>query len=109
MLFNFGVYLFYKLPYEWWWFVVLLLLPDIGMTGYLINKKFGALTYNLFHHRGLAILIYLFGLSGSLPMVQLVGVILFAHIAMDRTFGYGLKYNKGFNYTHLGEIGKKNG
>jgi hypothetical protein len=23
--------------------------------------------------------------------------------------GYGLKYEKGFKFTHLGEIGKKNG
>lgn len=29
------------------------------------------------------------------------------HSAMDRLFGYGLKYNKGFKYTHLGEIGRE--
>ena len=109
MLFNFGVYLFYKLPYEWWWFVALLLVPDLSILGYLVNKKVGAFIYNFFHHRGLAILIYLFGLWQSMPMVQLSGAILFSHIAMDRTFGYGLKYNKGFNYTHLGEIGQGNG
>ncbi|HZJ19645.1 MAG TPA: DUF4260 family protein [Pricia sp.] len=28
---------------------------------------------------------------------------------MDRIFGYGLKYNKGFKFTHLGEIGNTNG
>lgn len=33
----------------------------------------------------------------------------FPHAAMDRIFGYGLKYEKGFKYTHLGEIGNTNG
>jgi hypothetical protein len=44
-----------------------------------------------------------------LPIIQLIGTILFIHIAMDRIFGYGLKYDKGFKFTHLGEIGNKNG
>jgi len=28
-----------------------------------------------------------------------------AHIGFDRALGYGLKYSKGFGYTHLGRIG----
>ena len=109
MLFLFGIVLFAQLSYEWWWFPALILLPDIGMLGYLINERIGAITYNAFHHRGLAILIYLFGQYMHMPIVQLIGIILFAHTAMDRIFGYGLKYFKGFKYTHLGEIGKSNG
>jgi len=38
--------------------------------------------------------------------LQLAGTILFAHIAMDRFFGYGLKYEKSFSFTHLCEMGK---
>lgn len=109
MLFLFGIVLFTQLPFQWWWFIVLILLPDIGMLGYLINERIGAIIYNAFHHRGLAILIYLFGQFKGIPIIQLIGIILFAHIAMDRIFGYGLKYFKGFKYTHLGEIGKSNG
>ena len=33
-------------------------------------------------------------------------IILFAHISMDRIFGYGLKFNDSFFNTHLGKIGK---
>lgn len=33
--------------------------------------------------------------------------ILFGHSAMDRIFGYGLKFNDNFKNTHLGWIGKK--
>lgn len=45
----------------------------------------------------------------SLPLWQLAGIILFSHSAMDRIFGCGLKYDEGFNFTHLGEMGNNNG
>jgi hypothetical protein len=109
ILFVFGIYLFSLLPYAWWWFPALLLLPDLGMLGYLAGNTAGAFCYNLFHHRGLALGCYLMGTYLSLPLWQLAGVVLFAHIAMDRALGYGLKYEKGFRYTHLGKIGKHNG
>ncbi|NAS10452.1 DUF4260 domain-containing protein [Poritiphilus flavus] len=104
--FGFGVYLFSLLPFAWWWFPALILLPDIGMLGYLMGNRVGAFFYNLFHHKGLALAIYLLGVYLALPLWQLVGVILFSHAAMDRIVGYGLKYEKGFKFTHLGEIGK---
>ena len=108
-MFVLGVFMFGLLGYEWWWFLVLVLVPDIGMLGYLFGDKIGAFAYNLFHHKGLAILLYFMGMYLSFPIVQLAGVILFSHASMDRVFGYGLKYEKGFKYTHLGEIGMKNG
>ena len=103
-MFGLGVYLFSLLPYVWWWFLVLLLAPDIGMIGYLFGNKTGAFTYNIFHHKGIAIAVYLVGVYFSMPMVQLAGTILFAHAAFDRILGYGLKYEKGFKFTHLGEL-----
>lgn len=108
-MFALGIYLFGLLDYAWWWFLVLILLPDIGMVGYAFGKKAGAITYNLFHHKGIAIVLYLLGIYLSLPLCQLAGIILFSHAAMDRIFGYGLKYDKGFKFTHLGEIGSNNG
>ena len=105
LMFVLGIYLFNQLDYAWWWFLVLILAPDIGMVGYLFNNKIGALTYNLFHHKGLAILVYLVGVYFSIPLCQLIGIILFSHSALDRAMGYGLKYDKGFKFTHLGEIG----
>lgn len=105
-LFLLGIYLFSLLNYDWWWFIALLLTPDIGMFSYFLNAKIGAFTYNLFHHRAIAIIIYLMGIYLSIPLCQLIGILLFSHIAFDRCLGYGLKYEKGFKYTHLGEIGK---
>lgn len=109
LMLIFGIYLFSLLEYQWWWFLVLILTPDIGMLGYLFGNKVGAFTYNIFHHKGIAIAVYLLGIYFELPLYQLVGVILFSHAAFDRVLGYGLKYEKGFKFTHLGEIGKANG
>jgi hypothetical protein len=106
-LFVLGIYFFNQLDYVWWWFLVLILTPDLSMIGYIFGNKTGALCYNLFHHKGIAIALYFAGIYFSNSLIQLSGVILFTHSSMDRMFGYGLKYEKGFKYTHLGEIGKK--
>ncbi|SHM68647.1 DUF4260 domain-containing protein [Flavobacterium chilense] len=105
-LFALGIFLFNRLNFDWWWFLVLILAPDLSMLGYLSGNKSGAFFYNVFHHKGIALLIYALGCYLSIETIQLAGIILFSHSAMDRIFGYGLKYEKGFKYTHLGEIGK---
>ena len=101
-MFGLGIFAFNQLDFLWWWFLVLILTPDIGMVGYLVNSKIGALSYNIFHHKGLAILIYVAGIYSANEVVQLVGITLFSHSALDRVFGYGLKYGSSFNDTHLG-------
>lgn len=101
-----GIYVFGFLYYDWWWFLVLFLAPDVSMLGYVLGNKAGAFLYNLCHHKGLAIMIYLTGFFFLVPELQLIGVIMFSHAAFDRMLGYGLKYEKGFKYTHLGTIGK---
>lgn len=95
------------LGYAWWVFLVLLLLPDFAMIAYLINTKTGAWIYNLFHHQGMAVLLILSGFWIHLPIVQLGGWIIFGHSALDRSFGYGLKYEDHFKHTHLGWIGNQ--
>ena len=102
--FLFGIFLFTQLDYAWWWFPVLLLTPDIGMLGYIVNTKVGAFTYNLFHHKAVAILVLLLGYYLSNDIIALTGIILFSHSAMDRIFGYGLKYPDHFKHTHLGNL-----
>ncbi len=101
-----GIYLFNLLDYQWWWFLVLILTPDFSMIGYLFGNKTGAICYNLFHHKAIAILMYLVGIYFGQEILQLAGVILFSHSSLDRLMGYGLKYESGFKDTHLGKIGK---
>jgi len=101
-LFVASVILFSLTTFEWWWFLVLLLLPDLGMLGYLAGNAVGAFTYNIFHHRAVAIVVLSIGWYFKMPWVELAGIILFGHIAMDRVFGYGLKFTDSFHHTHLG-------
>ena len=102
-----AVYLNTFLPYEGWVFWALLLTPDIGLLGYAVNPRVGAVTYNIFHHKGLALLLYLTGAIFSAELLQFIGLLLFGHSSFDRMFGYGLKYSDSFHHTHLGMIGKK--
>lgn len=103
--FILGIILFSQLSYSWWVFPALLLVPDIGMLGYLISPKIGALCYNLFHNKSVAILFMVMGFFYWGEVFTLVGIILFSHSALDRIFGYGLKYPDSFKNTHLGKIG----
>lgn len=94
------------LGYEWWLFPALLLLPDLSMLGYLVNGRVGSAIYNVFHHQALAIVAGIVGFYLKIPELQLAGLVLFGHSAMDRALGYGLKYADSFKHTHLGWIGK---
>ncbi len=100
-LFCISIFLFTQLDFAWWWFPLLLLVPDIGMAGYAIDKKVGAYFYNFVHHRGIGIIIYLIGAFAAQQVLQLAGIILFAHSTIDRVFGFGLKYADDFKHTHL--------
>lgn len=106
-MFGFSIFLFNQTDYNWWIYLIFILTPDIGMLGYVINTKIGAVTYNLFHHRGIALVILIIGYYYSLEWLVLAGIILFGHAAMDRMLGYGLKYDDDFKHTHLGWIGSK--
>src|SRR4030042_6197145 len=98
-LFILSIFLFSKLGFSWWWFPLLLLAPDIGMIGYVINPAVGAFIYNLVHHRALSIALYIAGSMISIPLMQLTGIIMFAHSTMDRVFDYGFKYKDNFKHT----------
>lgn len=99
-----AVVLYAKSGRSWWIFAVLLLAPDLFMLFYLINAKVGALAYNVVHSYVFpliaAALMLIFDRAGLLPYV----LIWVAHIGMDRSLGYGLKYKTAFARTHLGEL-----
>ena len=100
------VYLLSQHQSHWWVYLMLVLGPDVGMLGYLVNNRLGATTYNLLHHKGVAVAVFAAGFFSQNLNLQLLGLILFGHSSMDRMFGYGLKYFTGFRDTHLGLIGK---
>ena len=106
-MFVFCIYVLSLFQVSWWVYLLLAIGPDVGCVGYAFGNKSGAVCYNLFHHKGIAVAIFLAGFILNDQWTQIAGIILFGHSAMDRVFGYGLKMNEGFKYTHLGTIGKK--
>lgn len=105
--FILSILLFNLLDYAWWVFPACILLPDLSMIGYLANPKIGAWVYNFFHHKLVAIIVISLGFWLDHSLLSLVGITLFGHLAMDRVYGYGLKYKEDFKSTHLGWIGTK--
>lgn len=108
LLFGLALFLFSGLDYGWGWYALLFLTPDLSMLGYLANPRLGAWTYNLVHHKGISVALYLLGYVLSVPWLMLAGTVLLGHSSLDRVFGYGLKYSDAFQNTHLGVIGKQN-
>ena len=93
----------YFLPvhFPWWLWIILFLLSDLSMLGYLVNTTIGAFLYNIIHHKAIALIIITIGFFTGLLWLEVSGIILFGHIAMDRTLGFGFKYTDSFKHTHL--------
>jgi len=100
----------YYLQVQWWWYILLLLGPDISFIGYLGGNKVGAVVYNIFHHKGIAVVLIVLSFFMRIEAGEIMlytGIVLFGHSSMDRFFGFGLKHFEGFKYTHLGQMGNK--
>lgn len=80
---------------------VCLFLPDLSMVGYLAGNETGAKVYNSVHNLIVPSVLTIFGLIMTNQLVLYAGLILFIHIFMDRSLGYGLKYSDDFKHTHL--------
>lgn len=98
--------IYINLGFEWYWLIILFFVFDISMFGYLINKEVGAVTYNAVHSVVGPILLLLGYVLFDGKVLLFIALLWFFHIAVDRTFGYGLKHFEGFHHTHLGKIGK---
>ncbi len=87
---------------SWWLYIILFLSPDIGMIGYLVNTKVGAVTYNLFHHKAVGCILILLGVIQTNDYLLFAGLLFLAHSSFDRILGYGLKYPDSFKHTNVG-------
>lgn len=85
-------------------FVLLLFVPDVSMIGYLKGPEFGAITYNVIHTYVAPIVLLAIGVMLDNALVGLLGLILLAHIGLDRALGFGLKYPTAFKDTHLQRV-----
>lgn len=89
------------------WLIVLILAPDLAIAGYLRGPHVGAVVYNVVHNWATAGIVLGLGFAFAVPGLVLAGVVLIAHVGMDRALGYGLKYPTAFQDTHLGRIGRR--
>lgn len=95
-----------KLGFAWSTFAWFFLTPDIALLGFLASSRIGAFTYNAGHSYIGAFSCLAAGFLNANPALICASIIWCAHIGFDRALGYGLKYSRGFAYTHLGVIGK---
>ena len=91
---------------SWWVFVILFLAPDLSFIAYLSDAKTGAVVYNAAHSYMAPVALLTTGFAIGEPLILSLAMIWLAHIGIDRALGYGLKYQAGFGFTHLGRIGK---
>ena len=96
--------LYIQLEYSILLFILLLLVPDITMLGYLINTKIGSIFYNLGHSLIFPFILFIVAFLTNSSSLLMIVIIWLAHIYMDRSIGYGLKYNDAFKNTHLQKI-----
>jgi hypothetical protein len=107
-----GLFIFFTSAYflfhsgTWGLYIALFFVPDVSFGLFLINKKLGAIAYNIFHHQGILVLLFLIGYYVIEESIMKVALIFLAHSTFDRVAGYGLKYFDSFDHTHLGWIGK---
>ena len=54
-LFLLSIFLFAQLGMPWWWYAAFFLAPDLGILGYLVGLRVGAVSYNVLHHKSVAV------------------------------------------------------
>jgi hypothetical protein len=105
-LFALALFLYPKVDDSWIMFLSLVLAPDLSMAGYLAGPRVGALVYNAAHVTLGPIALAIAGFLYPAVLLIALALIWLAQIGIDRALGYGLKYDAGFRFTHLGRIGR---
>ncbi|HSL65818.1 MAG TPA: DUF4260 domain-containing protein [Gaiellaceae bacterium] len=90
--------------HSWLLFLLLILAPDLSFAGYLAGPRVGAAAYDALHTSALPVVLGLVGILADEEGAVAVALIWLAHIGVDRTLGYGLKYPTAFKDTHLGRV-----
>ena len=106
LVFSLSLLAYYKFGAGWQIFALCFLVPDLSLLGYMAGPRAGAFLYNSAHSYVAALLFLAMGVYSSEPWAISAGMIWISHIGFDRALGYGLKYEKGFRFTHLGVIGR---
>src|SRR5699024_12770609 len=86
-----SLFVYQMIDYSWWLFILLLFVPDVSALGYVVNKRVGAVVYNLVHTYVLALILLAVRYMIAIPCIVGLGGILVEHIGLDRLCGLGWK------------------
>ena len=89
---------------SWWLFAILFFAPDLSFAAAVAGPLAGLVAYNIAHAAIIPGLLAVFGIVANWDLGVSLAVIWIAHLAFDRTVGYGLKYSLAKNDTHLDRI-----
>ena len=89
---------------SWLLFAVLFLVPDLSFAVAIAGPEPGIISYNLAHTAIGPVVLATIGIFADWNVGIALGLIWFAHLALDRAIGYGLKYSLDKGDAHLGRI-----
>lgn len=104
VLLGAAVALYANQGFAWSSFWLLLLAPDLSALPFAWSRKMGTFFYNAFHTITLPLVLLTIAFLTNWTFGMQIALIWLAHIGMDRTAGYGLKYTDSFKNTHLGKV-----
>jgi hypothetical protein len=77
---------------------------DISLIGYKVNKRVGAIIFNIGHTLSIPIALLLLAILESVPLLLSISLLWIGHIGYDKMRGFGLKYPEDFNDSYLQHI-----
>lgn len=104
-IFLFSLMAYEFMGFQWGFFILIFLVPDLSLLAYFHSQRVGAIVYNIMHSYILPLMLLAYGFFVSSSNANQVAIVWIAHIGFDRTLGFGLKYSRGFRYTHFGKLG----
>jgi len=104
-IFVFALMAYEFMGFQWGFFVLVFLVPDLAILAYFHSSRVGAIAYNTMHSYILPLMLFAYGFFVSSSTANQFAIVWIAHIGFDRALGFGLKYSRGFRYTHLGRLG----
>lgn len=99
-----AIYAYARLGGGWGWGALLLLAPDLSIAGYLISIRTGSVLYNIAHTYLIPGVLLALGWAWQQPTLTQAGLLIAAHIGIDRALGFGLKYPTTFGDTHIQHV-----
>ena len=104
-IFLFALMAYQFLGFASGFFILIFFLPDLSWIAYFHSPNVGAIAYNFAHSYILPLILFAYGFFVSSSDADKVAIVWLAHVGFDRALGFGLKYPRGFRYTHLGKLG----